>query len=80
MFIMFVTNKPIAAATIASITRHELPNRTTRQRILQHVVDTGRQMPDIGLLVDPQRKKRVCGLRPRTTGPVRVTQVGIVPR
>ena len=67
------------AATIASITGHEASNRTTRQRILQHVVDTGRQMPDIGLLVDPQRKKRVCALRSGTTGPLRVTQVGILP-
>ena len=68
------------ASTIASITGHEVPSRTIRQRICQHVVDTGRQMPDVGLLVDPRRKTRVCGLRPGTTGPVRVTQVGNVQR
>jgi len=66
--------------TIAAITgvREPMPKRTVRQRILQHVLDTGHQMPDIGLLVDPQRKKRACGLHPGRTGAVRVNQIGEV--
>jgi hypothetical protein len=54
--------------TIACITGSEdTGNKRTftfRQRILQHVIETGNQMPDVGLLVNPRRKKRMCGLRP----------------
>jgi hypothetical protein len=68
------------AETIAAITgvRGDAPARTVRQRILQHVHDSGHQMPDVGLLVDPTRKKRQCGLRPGSVGPVRVVQIGDV--
>lgn len=66
------------AETIACITgiRSDMPARTVRQRILQHVLDSGQQMPDVGLLADVRRKNRECGLRPGTTGAVRVTQIG----
>ena len=68
------------AQTIASITgvHANAPARTVRQRILQHVHDSGHQMPDVGLLVDPTRKNRQCGLRPGAVGPVRVVQIGNV--
>ncbi len=68
------------AQTIAAITgvRGDAPARTVRQRILQHVHDSGHQMPDVGLLLDPSRKKRQCGMRPGAVGPVRVVQIGVV--
>ncbi len=68
------------AETIAAITgiRSDMPSRTLRQRILQHVLDSGQQMPDVGLLVDVRRKNRECGLRPGTTGAIRVSQIGDV--
>ena len=68
------------AQTIAAITgvHAEMPARTVRQRILQHVHDSGHQMPDVRLLADPTRKKRQCGIRPGTVGPVRVVQIGDV--
>jgi hypothetical protein len=66
--------------TIAAITgvRVDTYSRSVRQRVLQHVYDSGHQMPDVGLLVDPTRKKRQCGLRPGAVGPVRVVQIGDV--
>ncbi len=69
------------AHTIASVTgvSADMPARTVRQRILQEILDSGHQMPDVGLLLDPKRKKRQCGLRADTEGPVRVVQIGEVP-
>ena len=68
------------AQTIAAVTgvTSDMPARTVRQRILQHVHDSGHQMPDVGLLIDPTRKNRRCGIRPGTQGQVRLVQVGIV--
>jgi hypothetical protein len=68
------------AQTIAAITgvSGDAPARTVRQRILQHVVDSGQQMPDVGLLLDPTRKKRQCGMRPDSMSPLRVVQFGDV--
>lgn len=66
------------AETIAAITgiRSDMPARTVRQHIMQHVVDSGQQMPDVGLLVDVRRKNRQCGLRSDTAGAVHVSQIG----
>ena len=68
------------AQTIAAITgvRADAPARTVRQRILHQVLESGHQMPDVGLLLDPTRKKRQCGIRPGVVGPVRVVQIGNV--
>jgi hypothetical protein len=68
------------AQTIAAITgvRADAPARTVRQRILQHVHDSGHQMPDCGLLVDPTRKKRQCGMQPDSMSPLHVVQFGDV--
>jgi hypothetical protein len=68
------------AQTIAAITgvHANAPARTVRQRILQHILDSGHQMPDVGLLVDPTRKKRQCGMRHGAVGPMHVIQIGDV--
>jgi hypothetical protein len=69
------------AETISAITgiTAESSTRTVRQRILRHVIETGRQMPDVGLLLDPHRlKKRQRGIRAGPQEPIRVSQIGNV--
>jgi len=52
------------------------PQRTIRQRILKHVMESGKSVPDCGLLLDPSRKRRACGPRPAAQAAVPVQQIG----